>query len=1373
MFHSNKEMKRIEMKIQLRLVLPLIWALVNASNLMADDSAPFVPIGFKVDVVAKEPLVSNPCVMAFDGQGRLFVAQGPQWRNAPESPGDRVDLMLDVDGDGVADRRKTFARGFNSIQGLAWHGKDLWIANAPDLTIARDTDGDDQADQYIRVYTGLGNLEHSLHGLQFGPDGRLYMSKGNSKGYNRPDQLAPRSFRELWGLKSPPGSPDYTEIEYFAAGKYRRNQHTPADDWGREGGILSCVPYRDGKPWARDLRIESRGFRNPWDLAYDDGFNWLCTDNDQSAGDRILMPFRTAHFGWGHPWSFHWTGKNHLPTVPVSGPLFEGSGTGIVYYNSKQFPESYRNVFFYGDWLQREICLFRPTWQGALMTAGHVTPRPFARAGSGRTMPKSDGPVFDPTDIEVGPDGALYILSWGHEYGGVLNGEEQKNAGRVYRIRYTANPLLDWRKPKRKKILDDWTLDELFDDLVSPVPAWRVNAQNMFLARGKKSAEFLLRKLGSWKELGPREQTWTIWTLARLGRLPLVNDWLAPDVDCSFRVQLIRGLCSQTDQDGTRSFESCLPKLLNDPEPRIRFAATQAILDRKLEPLAGLLLERLAVENDRLTYYLLWNVIKKLLPADQRRKLLEDSRPQVKVGLFLGLAADDDLTAETARQLADDGAPDVKEIARMWLEKSGVEKPVVSPDPPPGIYSGPILVTLKSRLNGTRITYTLDGSEPTTTSMPYRIPIAIQADCTIKIAVIQDNRLHGRVQTAEYRIQELPEFHGQPIVTGIHVPSKRVYEFDSLGIQKGKRVYTDRDYVFDRVPEEIRYAPYLRVANNDDRSRGHRWLSFELREPVDLLVGVDTRNPEPLEWMRIGQQDGFFDTGLTVGSTDADFRLYRKKQQGGKIVLGGNTNRTDDTGRGNYIVIFDRKLMQPGERPVSVDAVRAEMANADPERGRELFLHPRGAGCYKCHRMDGMGQQLAPDLTDIGSRVKDPGTIIQSILEPGLVITEGFAQQLFALKDGRTVQGSVVEQTARQFKVADSNGKVITLRVSDIEQQKTLKKSTMPEGFGKQMSARQVADLTAWLMSQKRTGDRNGFSFRDAASHLELYFRDQKIGTYLKRHPRLTRPAFVNLRTPRGVRVTRRFPPRAPEDVDPGYQGGNGIIHPIMHPGLWISFGDLNGNDYWRLKAPVRVESYSVNPQANSEEFRFGVVKRYLAENQKSTVCRETTTYRWQKVPEGFLVRIDTRFRSDDHDFYFGDQEESGLAIRVASPIRVNGGNGTILNDQGKRNGPAVRGSRSRWFDYFGNIGDRQVGILVVSAPKNPETTWLHARDYGVVVTNPFPMQPKERREPFVKTFVKRGQDWRLSYAVLIHDLPSSKPLDQKKTAESLMRKFD
>ncbi len=300
-------------------------------------------------------------------------------------------------------------------------------------------------------------------------------------------------------------------------------------------------------------------------------------------------------------------------------------------------------------------------------------------------------------------------------------------------------------------------------------------------------------------------------------------------------------------------------------------------------------------------------------------------------------------------------------------------------------------------------------------------------------------------------------------------------------------------------------------------------------------------------------------------------------------------------------------------------------------------------------------------------------------------------------------------------------------------------------------------------------GGGEGFSLHDAADRLQIRLGDQRIATFLKRHPKLTRRALVNVMTPSGVQVTRNFPPRLPEDRTLGRRDGS-ADHALMHPGIWIGFGDVDGNDYWRLKAKVVHEGIVGKPSASKDEARFATRNRYLSEDGKRTVCIETSRYRFLRRTEGVYIVVEAEFRSDERDFYFGDQEESGLAIRVESKLRVEGGRGAIRNDHGDENGRAVWGKEAAWVDYSGVVDGRRVGLMAIPSPRNPRRSWMHSRDYGVVVVNPFPRQPRERREPYVKTQVKKGEPYRLSWIVLVHDLPADRSIDHDAAYREALR---
>ena len=1268
-------------------LLPLILLLSTLAATPAD--FPLVSDDLEVKLFAREPLVRNPCAIAFDAKGRLCVGMGPQYRTPKlETAGDSVWILLDENHDGVAEGRKRFATGFNSIQGLAWKNGRLWVANAPDLTVVRDIDGDEVADEYIRLYTDLGNLEHGLHGLNWAPDGRLYMSKGNSKGLTQlPDRVAPRAFRELWGVQAP-DAPDFPAPKIFNAANYQKNYHDPADDWGREGGILRC----DGN--GKNLEIFSRGFRNPWDICFDDGFTWLGTDNDQTHGDKIFSPFYGAHFGWGHPWSYDWKGDNHLPTVPAAGPLFEGSGTGVIFCSMPLWPKKYRGVFLINDWLRRQVYIFRPKWDGARLKPEKEKFDLFAHAGGGRTMGKSEGRSFSPVDIEVGPDGAVWISSWGREYGAKMANGNQQNEGRIYRLWPKGVKAVFKPQSKRAKPLKEWSMRELLADLGSHLPVWRANASEQLVRRKEVVIGPLMDALRGDAKNETSLETWAAWTLGRIqphnAQLHAMFGSMVQDAkSLNLRLQSLRILAWCARHPRGLPLPDTVRAALTDTEPRIRREALLAIREAGHDSWHADVLNLLARETDRMVFYTAWGALLETAPAEARKAMLTDQRAGVRRGAFLSLLEEDALAPEALRLLAKDTDPSTAALAKRRLGGKAA-----------AIIKGPSL----------KVT-------------PEGVAVSVHP----LVSVVSKIEAH---QSPGYREARL---------------------------QVGAFAYVDRRYRILELPSEFAGETFIQGRNHDAEAGGDRVLTLTLRHPSTVFLADDVRGGGLPTWAHAR----FKPTQLQLHTDDARHRIYMADFPSGKFTLGGNSEGVKAR-KSNYLVIIRPKLLTPPIVPTTAAAVLSLLKNASADRGQSLFHARGGANCALCHQLENNGNIFAPDLADIGSRA-DANGLIRSILKPSAEITEGFALRVFTKKSGDVVAGIVLAETGQSVKLALANGTVARIAQRNIQSRQTLKTSAMPPTFGAILQPQQVADLIAYLQNQKNkpqtvTPKTTGFSFTEQKDRVTLRLDGRKITEYLLDHPHLTRRAFINVHTHTGIQVTRNYPPMASDGSD----------HPIMHPGIWMGFGHLDGQDYWRLKAKVLHDGFVDKPKDGKDRASFTVRNRYLTSDGNSEICHEINRIEFRRHEIGMLLLWDSTFQNDKRDFHFGDQEESGLAIRVATPLNVQGGTGTIINDSGEKNGAGTWGRPMRWIDYSGKINKRQVGLMIVPAADNPRQCWSHSRDYGVLVANPFPKQPKERREPYVKTWIKKGQPFRIRYAVLIHD--TIKAIDHAKEFRDLQK---
>ena len=204
------------------------------------------------------------------------------------------------------------------------------------------------------------------------------------------------------------------------------------------------------------------------------------------------------------------------PAIAPSSDLFSGSerfGDRESFITTRNtFPEKYRNRYLIADWTNNCIFLYNPKWDGALQvpaeTKRKIVDGGVTRAGDLGYKGAKGRSLFRPTDIDVGPDGALYMAGWGSVYGTKYVPKEKwtaeenaKYQGRVFRLRHK-NPLTPrkkWDTTKRKTPIQKWSFNQLMEDMGHQVQVWRVNAQDEFVRRGSKASSELLKAIRSGK----------------------------------------------------------------------------------------------------------------------------------------------------------------------------------------------------------------------------------------------------------------------------------------------------------------------------------------------------------------------------------------------------------------------------------------------------------------------------------------------------------------------------------------------------------------------------------------------------------------------------------------------------------------------------------------------------------------------------------------------------------------------------------------------------------------------------------------------------------------------------------------------------------
>ncbi|MBX7168633.1 MAG: PmoA family protein [Pirellulales bacterium] len=286
-------------------------------------------------------------------------------------------------------------------------------------------------------------------------------------------------------------------------------------------------------------------------------------------------------------------------------------------------------------------------------------------------------------------------------------------------------------------------------------------------------------------------------------------------------------------------------------------------------------------------------------------------------------------------------------------------------------------------------------------------------------------------------------------------------------------------------------------------------------------------------------------------------------------------------------------------------------------------------------------------------------------------------------------------------------------------------------------------------------------SFDQHDDRLSIRIGDRQVAEYRWQDPEISRPYLCDVYTTGGFRVTRNHPPVAGQDP---------TDHDKFHPGIWLAFGDLSGADSWRNKAAIRQLEISEPPRVDSGVGAFEVRQEYRNAAGDQVLAEEACRREIRVRAEGWLLVWNSTFKPRGSEIVFGDQEELGLGVRLATPLAVKQG-GRIVNSDGLENEAQAWGKQADWCEYSGEFQGRRVGVLLMPDPNNFRRSWFHARDYGFIAANPFGRAAFTGGEPS-RVVVRSGEAFSLRYAVLIFDEDPAQPFDRARVFRDVVKSW-
>ncbi len=957
----------------------------------------------QIELVAAEPLISDPVAIDFGSDGRLWVAEMPDYsRGVSESfeHHGRIRFLTDTNDDGQFDTSKLFLTGLRFPTDVKVWRDGILVCDAPEVLFAADRDGDGVAEIRKVILSGFAthNPHARVNSLRFGWDGWVYGSGGLFGGQISSStcinvDTANRDFRF---------NPDTGIIE-SASGQTQQGR--TRDDFGNwfgctNGALLLHYPLDER------YAVRAPQFVPP---------TTIISVPSASHGQRLFPPTNLV--------TFKLTGAPGRPT----------SACGAEIYRDQQLGESYFGDAFVCEpvnQLVHRLELDRDA-RGHLVgnRAGNETNSEFLR---------STDQWFRPVQCRTGTDGALYIVDmyryviehpqWiPEETRSELNLLAGQDKGRIYRITRRGHP-----KPSRPRIaqVPSPRLVELMNstngplrDLVQQELRWRqadgdeIDSGLMQVARDAKWPAAKLQALA---------------TLASRGRLPegvfiAALQSSQPEVRRAL-VQLSEGLLP-----GSQTLREAISQLALDstPEVEVQLAFTSAGFP-DLERIV--LLEKLVSHSN--SPWLEYAALTALKPEDVSLLWAELDRASASAPLTLYrslvvlAAARPDASAKLVNRIlaTDSAATSVQRwlLLSEWLRTSSLESRAATSK-------------LKGRLAG-------------------------QADIAMEVLVDNSTEDETRIAALEY-ITELARPTAEPFCRKLD-SSEQDSVLELLGIQYSPRVQSAALVALAALTMDDHRPLFL-----------NRWDTASPRLRGEMIDRV-LKQPN---WIR-HLLELILSHQISPGELNATHREKLSAQSNPELVKlakqafasMGASSRTD------VLEQWKSTLQLTG----SYDS------------GRTVFAQH----CAACHRLDGVGHEIGPDLAAVTNRT--PESMFVAILDPNRDVDSRYLTFMAITREGQVISGLLTEETAVSVTLKEREEKTNVLLRSDLETLRSGSQSAMPEGIEKDLSKQNLADLIAYLVpprippktfvgNQPRsvTADRDG-RFELQANEAEIFGTD-------------------------------------------------------------------------------------------------------------------------------------------------------------------------------------------------------------------------------------------------------------------------------------------